>query len=211
MTSQALKSQLLLASASPRRRLLLDQIGVAYRVQPADIDESAHANEAPEPYTLRIAAAKVRAVESHRQQGEIVLGADTAVVVGEEMLGKPADDAGACQMLQMLSGRAHQVYTAVAVMNPKGELETCLNVSDVVFAEMDEAWIKAYVATGEPLDKAGAYGIQGWAGCQIRRMNGSYSSIMGLPLFETAELLGQAGLELPQIPNPAMKERANLN
>ena len=133
------------------------------------------------------------------------------MVVGQEMLGKPTDEANAYQMLQMLSGRAHQVYSAVAVMNLMGELETCLNVSDVEFAEMDEAWIRAYVATGEPLDKAGAYGIQGWAGCQIRRVNGSYSSIMGIPLFETAELLGKAGLKLPQIPNPVMKERIDLN
>jgi len=190
----------LLASASPRRRELLDQIGVRYRVLPADIDESAQSGEEPGPYVLRIAVGKVNAVASQRNPGEIVLGADTAVVLDHHMLGKPDGATQARAMLRMLSGRTHQVLTAVCVLSPEDDLETRLNISEVSFDELADEWINAYVATGEPLDKAGAYGIQGWAGSQIREVSGSYSSIMGLPLFETARLLASAGLRLPQIP-----------
>lgn len=195
--------RILLASASPRRRHLLDQIGVAYRVQPADIDESPLDGEAPEPYTMRIAREKVETGALGRLDGEIVLGADTSVVVSGRMLGKPTDEDEAFKMLSMLSGNTHQVHTAVAVMEANGTIESVLNTSDVEFADMDDEWIRSYIATGEPMDKAGSYGIQGWAGCQIRRVSGSYSSIMGLPLFETARLLGNAGLNLPQIPRSA--------
>jgi len=196
---------ILLASGSPRRRELLDQIGVAYRVLSAGIDESVRPGEDPETYTCRIAQEKVLAAKARRAPGEIVLGADTAVVLGEQMqgkqmLGKPGDEAGAMEMLRALSGRTHEVYTAVAVLDPRDVLDVLLNVSEVSFAELDDAWIQAYVATGEPMDKAGGYGIQGWAGCQIRRVSGSYSSIMGLPLYETSQLLAKAGLRLPQIP-----------
>jgi septum formation protein len=191
---------ILLASASPRRRELLDQIGVRYRVLPADIDESAQSGEAPGPYVLRVAANKVKAVVPHRNPGEIILGADTAVVLDHHMLGKPDDESQARAMLRMMSGRTHQVFTAVSVLSAEGELDSQLNVSEVSFAELADDWISAYVATGEPLDKAGAYGIQGWAGSQIQQVRGSYSSIMGLPLFETARLLGGAGLRLPQLP-----------
>lgn len=197
------ENRILLASASPRRRDLLDQIGVAYRVQPADIDETPLENEAPKPYTLRIAREKVEKGAQGRHDGEIVLGADTAVVIEGRMLGKPGDEDEAFTMLRMLSGNTHQVYTAVAVMGREGGIETALNISDVEFSEMEDGWIRSYIATGEPMDKAGAYGIQGWAGCRIRRVSGSYSSIMGLPLFETAQLLGRAGLGLPQIPRSA--------
>lgn len=199
MNEKAGEITVLLASASPRRCALLDQIGVSYRVDPADIDESPLPGEAPGPYTRRIAEEKVRAVALRRRTGEIVLGADTAVVLGDQMLGKPADEAEACEMLRALSGHTHEVYTAVAVLSPQGALLEGLNVSEVTFAELDEHWISEYVAAGEPMDKAGAYGIQGWAGSQIRMMHGSYSSIMGLPLYETARLLSGAGLCLPQI------------
>ena len=195
----SLHGPVVLASASPRRRELLDQIGVPFRIDPADIDESAHKGEKPREYTLRIASEKVIAVAARRKLGEIVIGADTAVVLGERLLGKPADPCEARAMLGLLSGNTHQVFTAVAVLDPDGRMETSLNISDVSFDDLDEAWIAAYVDTGEPLDKAGAYGIQGWAGCRIRRVKGSYSSIMGLPLFETARLLAGAGLRLPQI------------
>lgn len=203
MTAVYGATEILLASASPRRRALLKQIGVPHRVQPADIDESPLAGEAPKPYTLRIARGKVEKGALGRRQGEIVLGADTSVVVGDQMLGKPGDEEEAFKMLRTLSGVTHQVYTAVAVMDPGGKIETSLNISDVEFADLDDAWIRSYIGTGEPMDKAGAYGIQGWAGCQIRCVSGSYSSIMGLPLFETAQLLGNAGLDLPQIPRSA--------
>lgn len=199
MSSPHASVQVLLASASPRRRELLDQIGVPFRVDPADIDESPHVGEPPGDYTLRIAKEKVLAVARRRKPGEIVIGADTAVVLGDRMLGKPDGKSEARDMLGTLSGQTHQVYTAVAVLGPDASLESCLNVSEVTFADLDDEWIASYVETGEPLDKAGAYGIQGWAGCRISRMHGSYSSIMGLPLFETARLLAGAGLELPQI------------
>lgn len=207
MISEHTRAAIMLASASPRRRELLDQIGVSYFVQPADIDETPLPGEQPKPYTLRIAREKVMAVAGTRKNGEIILGADTAVVVGDQMLGKPADEDEAFAMLRMLSGVVHQVYTAVAVMGRDGELESSLRVSDVEFATMDDDWIRAYIETGEPMDKAGAYGIQGWAGVRIREVRGSYSSIMGLPLFETANLLGNAGLRLPQIPLPAVGGR----
>lgn len=199
MTGPVLE-RIMLASGSPRRRELLDQISVAFRVVPAGIDESSKPGENPADYTARIAAAKVQAVAGKRHPGEIVLGADTAVVLGERMLGKPEDEEDAAAMLGLLSGRDHQVYTAVAVLDPLNSLHTALSISTVNFSTLSQEWISAYVDTGEPLDKAGAYGIQGWAGTQIRRVEGSYSSIMGLPLFETAALLSAAGLRLPQIP-----------
>lgn len=199
VTKPDLRSTILLASGSPRRRELLDQIGVAYRIVPAGIDESPRPGEDPESYTRRIAREKVMAVASRRSQGEIALAADTAVVLGERMLGKPESEAEAAAMLRALSGRTHQVYTAVAVLAPSDALEVLLNVSEVTFADLEDDWIRAYVATGEPMDKAGAYGIQGWAGCRIRRVSGSYSAIMGLPLFETAQLLSRAGLSAPQL------------
>lgn len=199
MPGKNVQKTILLASASPRRRDLLDQIGIAYRVLPADIDESALAGEKPADYTVRVAAGKVTSVAVSRREGEVILGADTAVVLDDRMLGKPEDEAHARAMLGELSGRTHRVFTAVAVMAPDDRLETRLSVSEVTFANLDPEWIAAYVAGGEPMDKAGAYGIQGWAGCQIQKVDGSYSAIMGLPLFETARLLASAGLELPQL------------
>ena len=193
-------SRIVLASGSPRRRELLDRIGVAYEVVPADIDESVIPGEDPATYTGRIAAAKVAAVAGRLSRSVIILGADTAVVLGEDMLGKPSGPAEAVEMLQALSGRAHHVFTAVSVLDCEGSLHSALNVSRVTFADLDADWITAYVATGEPLDKAGAYGIQGWAACQISEVEGSHSAIMGLPLFETARLLARAGLPLPQLP-----------
>lgn len=200
MSDAPAKTTVLLASASPRRRDLLEQISVPYRVLPADIDESARPGEAPGPYVLRIAEEKVLAVSPMMRTGEVVLGADTAVVLDDQMLGKPEDETEAVEMLRLLSDRTHSVFTAVCVLASGSSPETRLNISEVSFARLDDVWIEAYVATGEPLDKAGAYGIQGWAGSQIRKVEGSYSSIMGLPLYETARLLSHAGLDLPQIP-----------
>lgn len=199
MSEETPVTRVLLASGSPRRTELLDQIGVPYRVFPANIDESARTGEEPRAYTRRIAEGKARAVTVERRPGEIVLGADTAVILGDRMLGKPEDPQHAEDMLRSLSDRTHEVFTAVAVVDSHGGIESRINVSMVRFAALDEKWIAAYVATGEPLDKAGAYGIQGWAGCQISEVRGSYSSIMGLPLFETARMLSTAGLRLPQL------------
>ena len=199
-TTNSNGTHIVLASSSPRRRHLLDQIGVSYETDPADIDESVRAGEAPEVYTVRMAEEKVQAVAARRSDSRIILGADTTVVLNGRILGKPEDAADARKTLGELAGNTHSVHTAVAVLGIDGVLRSDLNISDVTFAAMDEEWIAAYVETGEPMDKAGSYGIQGWASTQIASVSGSHSSIMGLPLFETARLLASAGLKLPQLP-----------
>lgn len=158
------------------------------------IDESVRAGEHPQDYVLRLASAKavtVQAAGHHR--GLPVLGADTAVVVGAEILGKPADAAAAQAMLQLLSGREHQVLSAVAVARP-GWQKSALSVTAVRFRALSDAEIAAYVTNGEPFGKAGGYAIQGRAAAFIAHLNGSYSGVMGLPLFETAALLAEAGI-----------------
>lgn len=190
------KPEIVLASGSPRRRALLDQMGIAYRSVPADIDESPRPGESAPDYTRRLAVEKVAAVLANGAKGEIVLGADTTVVLDGRILGKPADRAEAREMLKMLSGRTHEVYSAVAVAGRGGRIASKLNVSEVSFGELEDDWIDDYIATGEPMDKAGAYAIQGRAAWRIREIRGSHSGIMGLPLFETAALLIGAGLSL---------------
>lgn len=188
--------EIILASGSPRRRELLRHIGVPFRVFPAEIDESLSPGESPEDYTSRLAVGKVEAVLREVGNSLIVLGADTTVVLGGEILGKPLNEEHAVEMLQALSGRAHQVFTAVAVADPSGRIDQAVNVTEVEFAPLEDRWIRAYVRSGEPMDKAGAYGIQGWAAPRISRIRGSQSSVMGLPLYETAVLLERAGLDL---------------
>lgn len=188
--------KIILASGSPRRRRLLEQIGIAFEVIPAEIDESLRSGELPSDYTSRIAREKVEAVVLRHGKAQIVLGADTTVVLGDQILGKPESEDHAIEMLRSLSDKLHHVFTAVAVAGADGHIEQALNVTEVEFASLDDSWIRAYVASGEPMDKAGAYGIQGWAAPRIRRVNGSYSSVMGLPLHETAVLLECAGLIL---------------
>ncbi len=186
---------IVLASASPRRRELLQQIGVRCQVMPVDIDESSLANETPTDYVSRLAREKAEAASNLiGNDHPPVLGADTIVELQGELLGKPADSAQAVEMLTRLSGTTHQVHTAVAVVC-HGATHQRLHSSRVSFAALTEAQIRAYVDTGEPLDKAGAYGIQGAAAAFIRHLEGSFSSVMGLPLFETAELLSQCGVE----------------
>lgn len=181
--------RLILASASPRRRDLLRQLGVEFEVMPADVDESLRAGETPAQYTVRLAREKALAV--WRQEGGRlpVLGSDTAVVLDDEILGKPADRAEAVAMLERLSGRTHEVYSAVALVHGDGVVHERLNVSRVTFAELDPGWIACYCDTGDPMDKAGAYGVQGRAGERIARIEGSFYGVMGLPLFETSRLL----------------------
>lgn len=183
---------ILLASQSPRRAELLDQLGVRYIQRAVDIDERAGPDEAPEDYVLRLAKQKA-AAGWKVSEGLPTLGSDTIVTDGHRLYGKPADSAEAEQFLRALSGRSHQVLTAVAICDG----ERCLarmSASTVEFAELSEAQIAAYCATGEPLDKAGAYGIQGMAAAFICRIEGSYSAIMGLPLYETARLLEEFNL-----------------
>lgn len=183
-----------LASVSPRRRELLAQIGVAHVVTGAHIDESVHAGEKPHDYVQRMARAKARAVwDAHHDLP--VLAADTTVVLDGIVFGKPTDRADAMHMLGLLSGRAHEVLTAVALASSAG-IEIRMSVSSVRFRPLTDVEISAYWESGEPKDKAGAYAVQGLAAVFIESLTGSYSGVMGLPLFETAELLRAAGVPL---------------
>ncbi len=187
-----------LASASPRRRELLQQIGVRFSLLPVDVAEEAHPNEAPEVMVLRLALEKARAGRARLDATDTapVLGADTVVVSHGKVLGKPKDREHALEMLLSLGGERHQVMTAVAVVGADGEEQSRLSVSTVQFRCIDPDEASAYWASGEPADKAGGYAIQGLAALFIERLEGSYSGVMGLPLFETAELLNRFGIPL---------------
>jgi septum formation protein len=188
-----------LASQSPRRRQLLDQIGVEHELLLPDADEDAEALEAVRPgelpadYVQRVTRAKLDAALARWKRRKLppapILCADTTVAVGRSILGKPADDEDAARMLSLLSGRTHRVLTAVAVRSGRREALS-LSVSRVHVRELTKREIAAYVASGEPRGKAGAYAIQSAAAAWISRIEGSYSGIMGLPLYETARLLG---------------------
>lgn len=184
-----------LASASPRRRELLEQIGVAHQVVEVRVDEALHAGEAPELYVVRLALAKAHAGHAICSDWP-VLGADTAVVIDGVILGKPRDRADGLTMLAQLSGRTHHVYTGVALVNAAGEAQTRLSVSAVTFRAIADRERAAYWDSGEPADKAGGYAVQGLGAIFIERLEGSYSGVMGLPLFETAALLRGCGIEL---------------
>lgn len=186
-----------LASSSPRRRTLLEQIGIRYRTLAVDVDEGVRLHETPEMYALRLALEKARAGwRSLDPQARCpVLGADTAVVIDGEVLGKPHDREHALAMLARISGRAHQVLTAVALVDDERETAR-LSVSTVTFRTITAAECEAYWDSGEPLDKAGGYAIQGRAAVFISRLDGSFSGVMGLPLYETAELLGEFGVDV---------------
>ncbi|WP_159918127.1 nucleoside triphosphate pyrophosphatase [Pantoea sp. 18069] len=198
-----------LASQSPRRRQLLAQIGVRHELllpnAAGDLAEDAEAievalpGEAPRDYVQRVTGLKLdAAVARHARRGLApapVLCSDTTVALGSQILGKPEDEADAARILALLAGQAHEVLTAVALQSGEQRF-TALSVSNVRFAPMTPAQIAAYVATGEPMGKAGAYGIQGAAAVHVAHLAGSYTGIMGLPLFETAELLRQAGWSL---------------
>lgn len=185
---------LVLASASPRRRELLTQIGVLCEVRPVDLEETRKPAEAPRDYVLRLARDKAQtAWERFGAEGTAVLAADTAVVLGDDILGKPRDRADALQMLERLSGRTHRVLTAVALRDGRGLASDC-NESAVSFRRLEAGEAERYWNTGEAVDKAGAYAVQGCAAVFIERIEGSYSGVMGLPLYETARLLGAAGI-----------------
>jgi septum formation protein len=188
---------LYLASSSPQRRTLLEQIGIRYRTLAVDVDESVHLHETPEMYVLRLALEKARAGwRSLDPQARCpVLGADTAVVIDGEVLGKPHDREHGVAMLARIAGHSHQVLTAVALVDDKREAAR-LSVSTVTFRTITAAEREAYWDSGEPLDKAGGYAIQGHAAVFIARLDGSFSGVMGLPLYETAELLGEFGIDV---------------
>ena len=183
---------LVLASASPRRRALLEQLGIPLRIDPAHLDENVRTGEPAERYVLRLAREKAEAVQL-RHPDDMVLAADTSVVLDGAVLGKPADADEALAMLRALSGRRHQVMTAVAVAGKGDRLVTAA----VTFAAADEAALRWYVSTGEPMDKAGAYAVQGIGGLLVERIEGSHSAVVGLPLVETVALLRESGYVLP--------------
>lgn len=180
---------IILASSSPRRRQLLEMLRLPHRVLAPDVDESVRAGEAPERYVVRLARAKAQAVV-RRAPGELVLAADTTVVLAGELFGKPADAGEAVAMLQRLQGRTHQVMTAVAAARDE-RVEHALDVSHVTFRPVDRSTLEAYVATGEPLDKAGAYAIQGLGAPLIERVEGDFFGVMGLPLRLALDLLAR--------------------
>jgi septum formation protein len=182
---------IILASASPRRAELLQQIGLNFSVRPADIDETPAPDETPEQYVERLAREKALAVAGSSPE-RLVLGSDTSVVLDGTILGKPTDPADARATLARLSGATHQVMTAVALAT-EGQCASVLVITEVCFRQLSTAEIEAYVASGEPMDKAGSYGIQGLGGIFVNELRGSYSAVVGLPLQETAALLAGAG------------------
>jgi septum formation protein len=179
-TSGMMPAMLLLASASPRRRELLAAAGIPHEVFPVDVDERPLAGESPAAYVRRLARTKAEAAAA-RFPGRVALGADTVVTIDGDVLGKPRDAADAARMLERLSGRQHQVFTAVAVVGA-GKAADDLDVTDVWFLNLSADVIAAYVATGEPADKAGAYAIQGRGSRLVERIAGNYGTVVGLPV-----------------------------
>lgn len=185
---------LVLASASPRRSELLTQLGVDFRVQPADIDESVARDEAPGDYVERMAQEKAAAVMAHYPGSDVrILAADTTVVIDGDVLGKPRDHLDGLAMLARLSGRLHDVITAVCLAGGGGTVSQQVTTR-VLFASLDRETCEAYLATDEPWDKAGGYGIQGLGGALVARIEGSYSNVVGLPLYETWQMLSAGGV-----------------
>jgi len=188
-------SKLILASASPRRRALLSQLGTPFIVLPADIDERYHAGEAPRDYVIRMSRTKAQQV-AWQYPDAWVLGADTIVTIDDRILGKPKDAAEAAAMLSTLSGRVHAVMTGLALVRQEQGYIALETVSTrVFFRSLSEADISAYIATEEPFDKAGAYAIQGRAGVFVQRYEGCYTNVVGLPVQRTAAMLQCAGFD----------------
>ena len=183
--------RVVLASASPRRRELLTLIGVAHEVRPADVDERIHDGEAPAVYAERLARTKASSVEPDDMT--LAIGSDTIVVIDDVVLGKPRDPDDAARMLRILSGRTHTVYTAVAVR--RGDrLASAVEHVAVTFRPLEDGLITSYIATGEPMDKAGAYGIQGFGATIVERIDGDYFAVMGLALGTLVVLMARVGV-----------------
>lgn len=197
-----MNKQLILASSSPRRKALLDQIGVRFVVHPVIIDESPKTSEEPLAYVVRMAAEKSAACFAELNTPLPILAADTSVVVDGTILGKPHNKEHAIAMLSLLSGNTHRVYSAVSLrasgIDINGRHLQAVSMTEVTFTKIDECEIEAYWRTGEPEGKAGAYAIQGLASTFIASIRGSYSGVVGLPLFETAELLSKQGIKVIQ-------------
>jgi len=184
--------RVVLASASPRRRDLLNLIGIAHEVRPANIDETMRPRESPRRYAERLAREKASATAT-RDPDLITIGADTVVVIDRKVLGKPADTADAARMLRMLSGREHMVITAVAVSRGR-KLRSAIEEVRVKFRRLRDDEIDEYIAMGEPMDKAGAYGIQGYGATIVERIEGDYFAVMGLPLVRLVGLMRDVGV-----------------
>ena len=195
-----MKPQLILASASPRRRELLDQIGIQYLIHTVDIDETPLANETPLNYVCRVATEKSAACLNQQTSHLPVLSADTSVIIEGAILGKPENQAHAVDMLSQLSGKTHCVYTAVSLRIPSSTNEQnhfeSVSRTDVKFRHINLTEINAYWQTGEPQGKAGAYAIQGLGSIFVESITGSFSGVVGLPLFETATLLSEQGIKI---------------
>lgn len=185
--------RVILASGSPRRRDLLDLIGIPHDVRPANIDESLRGREPPRKYAERLAREKAVAVAT-RDASLITIAADTIVLVDRKILGKPANAVDAGSMLRLLSGREHTVVTAVAVARGN-KVKSAVEEVSVTFRKLTDEEIDDYIATGEPMDKAGAYGIQGYGATIVERIEGDYFAVMGLPLVRLVGLLGEIGVE----------------
>jgi len=185
--------RVVLASGSPRRRDLLNLIGISHEVRPANIDETMRSREAPRRHAERLAREKANAI-AVRDPDLIVIGADTVVVINRKVLGKPTDAADAARMLGMLSGREHTVVTAVAVSRGR-KLRSAVEEVRVKFRRLRDDEIEAYIATGEPMDKAGAYGIQGFGATIVERIEGDYFAVMGLPLGRLVGLMRDVGVK----------------
>lgn len=191
-------ARLILASSSARRRELLQALGLRFTIQSADIDETPLPDEAVDKLVLRLAAGKARAIAAG--DADFVIGADTEVVLDGQAFGKPLNEDDALQMLSALSGRSHEVMTGVAVCCG-GRIETALSVTKVRFRDIDPDEARHYWQTGEPRGKAGAYAIQGRGGLFVEAIAGSYSGVVGLPVFETAGLLRRFGFDVMAAPN----------
>lgn len=188
---------IVLASASPRRKELLSNLVNEFEIKPADIDETPYALEQPQEYVVRMAREKAEAAIAKHQLShrDIVIASDTSVVLGERILGKPEDFAHAQEMLRALSGRSHEVMTSICVCNGGlNRVATANVISQVEFRELSDVEIAQYWATGEPADKAGAYAIQGLGGMFVKHITGSFSAVVGLPVYEVTQLLNEFGV-----------------
>jgi septum formation protein len=190
MAGHPAPARLILASSSPRRRELLTQAGFTFDILPADIDESWRTDEAPAAYVQRLALEKAQAIYLQHPHATI-LGADTTVVLNDEVLNKPRDASDAMRMLRALAGGSHQVYTGIAVVNGEWQLQH-IEATTVFFSAIQEDELEHYISTGDSLDKAGAYGIQGYAARWIPRIEGDFFNVMGLPIATTVRLLSNA-------------------
>ena len=185
--------RVILASGSPRRRQLLDLIGIAHEVRPSDIDESLKGRESPRKHAERLAREKATAVAS-KDSNVVTIAADTIVVIDKKILGKPSNSVDAGSMLSLLNGREHTVITAVSVARGQ-KVKSSVEEVSVTFRKLTEDEIDAYIATGEPMDKAGAYGIQGFGATIVKRIEGDYFAVMGLPIVKLVGLLDEHGID----------------